>query len=198
MSIAHGPTSRMNLQGTRNAGAFARLGLVWQTLWNRFLRFVSGNCPFGGGTMTPGRRQLRKRWHIASVVVVGALALSSAIAQPPSGSTRSPGADALDIGDCPMSAKDLPPEKDFTCHCSGQLYEGYDGQVWGTYIYGNTSNICNAAIHAGVIQKGKPGQVSIHFVPIPPVLRGTTQNGVKTLIFPRPPQNPPFQLGPGE
>ncbi len=119
-----------------------------------------------------------------------------------------PGANALDIGDCPETAVDLPPENDFSCGCSGQLLTPstwiYDpslhisrkGQIWGTYIYGYESHICNAAVHAGVIHKGKPGRILIHFVPPPPVLRGTTSNEVTTNFLPKPPTHPPFQLAP--
>jgi hypothetical protein len=108
-----------------------------------------------------------------------------------------PGSDALDIGDCPRTAEELPPEKDFTCTCPGIIDTSYGGRVWGTYIYSNDSNVCNAAIHSGVVRKGQPAQILIHFVPPPPVLRGTTHNEITTIILPHPPAHPPFQLAAG-
>jgi LCCL domain len=53
---------------------------------------------------------------------------------------------------CPRSLvinRHLPTP--FTCACSGEAARSSDGAVWGTDVYTDDSDLCRAALHAGVI-----------------------------------------------
>jgi hypothetical protein len=81
--------------------------------------------------------------------------------------------------------------KTYVCSCGKDISYG---DIYGTGVYSSNSNICTAALHAGVLKKGVPGQVEFEPTASPPVFRGTTQNGIKSLVIPHPYNNP---FGPG-
>jgi len=53
-----------------------------------------------------------------------------------------------------------------------------DGRVFGTGIYTTSSDLATAAVHAGVLQAGKKGTVTVTIVTSPETFKGTTANGV--------------------
>jgi hypothetical protein len=53
-------------------------------------------------------------------------------------------------------------------------------EVWGTDIYSSDSPICIAAIHAGVLQAGRPGLVTIVVASGADTFTGSARNGVTT------------------
>jgi|GEM_PF-676755 len=61
------------------------------------------------------------------------------------------------------------------CFCSS----GGSGPVWGTNLYTDDSNICTAAVHAGVISTSG-GMVVVEIQPGQSTYVGTTRNGVTT------------------
>ncbi|WP_256569116.1 M57 family metalloprotease [Myxococcus qinghaiensis] len=61
------------------------------------------------------------------------------------------------------------------CTCSS----GGSGPVWGTNLYTDDSNICTAAVHAGVISTSG-GTVVVEIQPGQSTYVGTTRNGVTT------------------
>lgn len=69
------------------------------------------------------------------------------------------------------------------------------GAIYGSGIYTNNSNICIAAIHAGVLRKGANGPVILQIVSSPPVFRGKTQSGIKSEVWPKPTASA-FQFAP--
>ncbi|NTX51524.1 protease B [Myxococcus sp. CA051A] len=84
------------------------------------------------------------------------------------------------------------------CTCS----PGASGTVWGTNLYTDDSNICTAAVHAGVISTSG-GTVVVEIQPGQSTYVGTTRNGVTTnsygawagsfrLIGAQVPQTPPI------
>ncbi|NVJ21598.1 protease B [Myxococcus sp. AM011] len=84
------------------------------------------------------------------------------------------------------------------CTCSS----GGSGPVWGTNLYTDDSNICTAAVHAGVISTSG-GTVVVEIQPGQSTYVGTTRNGVTTnsygawagsfrLIGAQTPQPPPI------
>lgn len=54
------------------------------------------------------------------------------------------------------------------------------GVVWGTDIYTDDSSICQAAAHAGVIERASGGPVTIEILPGEASYRGSFRNGIKT------------------
>ena len=70
----------------------------------------------------------------------------------------------------PESAESL------TCSCPAGFQQS---SVWGSGPYTADSNICTAALHAGVIGP-EGGRVVVQRVPAPSVYRGTTSTGVTT------------------
>ncbi|MCL2002612.1 MAG: LCCL domain-containing protein [Oscillospiraceae bacterium] len=57
------------------------------------------------------------------------------------------------------------------------------GQVWGSDIYTDDSNIAMAAVHAGVLKDGEAGTVTIRILPGQDSYEGTTRNGVRTASY---------------
>ena len=53
-----------------------------------------------------------------------------------------------------------------------------DGRVFGTGIYTTSSDLATAAVHAGVLQAGKKGTVTVSIVTSPETFTGSTANGV--------------------
>nr|WP_233261817.1 LCCL domain-containing protein [Vitiosangium sp. GDMCC 1.1324] len=64
------------------------------------------------------------------------------------------------------------------CTCSS----GGGGSVWGTNLYTDDSNICTAAVHAGVISTSG-GMVVLEIQPAQSTFIGTTRNGVTTSSY---------------
>ena len=56
-------------------------------------------------------------------------------------------------------------------------------EVWGTDIYSSDSPICIAAIHAGVLQAGRPGLVTILVASGADAFTGSARNGVTTKSY---------------
>ncbi|MCY1023921.1 LCCL domain-containing protein [Pyxidicoccus sp. MSG2] len=64
------------------------------------------------------------------------------------------------------------------CTCSS----GGGGPVWGTNLYTDDSNICTAAVHAGVMTPSG-GAVVLEVQPAQSTFIGTTRNGVTTSSY---------------
>src|SRR5690242_14875387 len=88
-----------------------------------------------------------------------------------------PAAPALaEPGQCatfPDSAESL------TCSCPSGFVQS---SVWGSGPYTADSDVCTAALHAGVIGL-EGGRVTVNRVPAPSVYRGTQSNGVTSNDF---------------
>lgn len=65
-------------------------------------------------------------------------------------------------------------------NCSGG---GTIGSVWGTGTYTADSSICSAAVHAGLIDQAKGGEVTIEVVAGIATYEGSTANGVTTSSY---------------
>ena len=68
----------------------------------------------------------------------------------------------------------------FTCPPA----DGRSGNVWGTDVYTDDSSICEAAVHAGVIQREKGGVVHYERLGAQPSFRGSERNGVSSSSYP--------------
>lgn len=73
--------------------------------------------------------------------------------------------------------------KRFTVVCPAS--DGTRATVYGTDIYTADSPVCAAAIHAGVLQPGRAGAVSIDIGSGAKVFEGSTRNGVTTRSYGR-------------
>lgn len=71
----------------------------------------------------------------------------------------------------------------FTVVCPAS--DGTRATVYGTDIYTADSPVCAAAIHAGVLQPGRAGAVSIDIGSGAKVFEGSTRNGVTTRSYGR-------------
>lgn len=67
-----------------------------------------------------------------------------------------------------------------TCYCTAEATRG--GSVWGSDIYTDDSNICRAAVHAGVIGSDG-GTVTIRSMGAHDSYSSTTRNGVTTTSY---------------
>ncbi len=94
-----------------------------------------------------------------------------------------PASAPLDLGDCPDTPAGFQEDAIYTCTCPAKPEQG---TIYGTDIYTNDSNICVAAAHAGLLRSGSAGQVVLKMVASPPVFKGRTQNGIKSLVWPKP------------
>lgn len=65
-------------------------------------------------------------------------------------------------------------------NCSGG---GTIGSVWGTGTYTADSSICSAAVHAGLIDQAKGGEVTIEVVAGTATYEGSTAHGVTTSSY---------------
>lgn len=76
---------------------------------------------------------------------------------------------------------DLPDEIEldtpYDVTCAADCTEGV---VWGTGVYTDDSNLCQAAIHAGVIEAGEGGVVEVIFTEGRDSYMGSEQNGVSS------------------
>jgi LCCL domain len=105
---------------------------------------------------------------------------------------------ALDIGDCPDIAGGFEIGKTYACACPPSASaDAPAGSVYGTLVYAYDSNICAAAVHAGVLKAATSGRVSVEMVDSPPVFKGTTQNGVKSEVWATP-STAAFQFQPSK
>ena len=94
---------------------------------------------------------------------------------------------ALDIGDCPDIAGGFEIGKTYACACPPSASaDSPAGAVYGSLVYAYDSNICAAAVHAGVLKTATAGRVSIQMIDSPPAFKGTTRNGVKSEVWPTP------------
>lgn len=79
---------------------------------------------------------------------------------------------------CPDNARQLRgSEESLTCSCSATATQA--GTVWGTETYTDDSGICQAAVHAGVID-ASGGDVTINLVDGLESYSGSEANGVET------------------
>ncbi len=101
-------------------------------------------------------------------------------------------ASVLDLGDCPDTPSGFEQGNTYACMCPSSPPAA---TIYGTAVYSNDSNICVAAIHAGVLRKGVNGQVVLQVVSSPPVFRGKTQSGIKSEAWPKPTASA-FQFSP--
>jgi hypothetical protein len=87
----------------------------------------------------------------------------------------------VDLNQCPASFEAYRGRTDaFTCVCTAaQMAEG---NVWGTDVYTDDSNICRAAAHAGAV-RGTGGSVTLRGVPPRQSYAGSTRNGVVSQNF---------------
>ena len=69
-------------------------------------------------------------------------------------------------------------EQTFNCTCPANVATNVE--VWGNGMYTDDSNICAAAVHAGVITKAGGGAVSYTIKPGRDAYHGSTENGVNT------------------
>lgn len=68
----------------------------------------------------------------------------------------------------------------FTCPPAA----GRSGNVWGTDVYTDDSSICEAAVHAGLIQREEGGVVHYERLGEQPSFRGSLRNGVSSSSYP--------------
>ena len=90
--------------------------------------------------------------------------------------TSSSGAPEL----CPRSLvinRNLPTP--FTCTCSGEAARSTSGAVWGTDVYTDDSDLCRAALHAGVIG-ADGGAITVGRSEGRSLYIGSSRNGVAT------------------
>jgi hypothetical protein len=115
-------------------------------------------------------------------------------ASPAADTPAAPAAEAsvLDLGDCPDTPSGFEQGNTYACMCPSNPPPA---TIYGTAVYSNDSNICVAAIHAGVLRKGVNGQVVLQVVSSPPVFRGKTQSGIKSEVWPKPTASA-FQFSP--
>jgi hypothetical protein len=107
-----------------------------------------------------------------SLTVIAAGLLAACLAQPARAAEQEQGLA------CPVDARDMRGPVD--CICPPPSIAG--AMVWGTDIYSDDSNICAAAVHAGIIGLGGG---AIRVVPRDgiPAFSGSTRNGVSTLDY---------------
>lgn len=70
----------------------------------------------------------------------------------------------------------------FCCPGGGKPYPGY-----GSGVYTDDSNVCTAAVHAGVISAEVGGNVTIEIRPGQATYQGSSRNGIATRSFGRSP-----------
>lgn len=89
-------------------------------------------------------------------------------------------AQATDIGDCPSQTLGLDKGKIYACACPAVEKAG---KISGSQIYTWKSDVCTAAVHAGVIKAKGGGSVMLRIVDSPDMFKGTTQNGITSGLF---------------
>ena len=81
---------------------------------------------------------------------------------------------------CTNHAKDLPGltgTAEVTCLCAADAGKG---SLWGSGTYTTDSDICKAAVHAGLIKTGTGGKVTVQSAPGCSAYEGTEANGIKS------------------
>ena len=80
---------------------------------------------------------------------------------------------------CPRNARQYRGQSaPVTCECSAELAGG-EGTAWGSGPYTDDSNICRAAVHAGIIP-ADGGEVTFRMLPGQASYEGSTSNNVRT------------------
>lgn len=110
---------------------------------------------------------------------------SATPAQPAAPRVTAPAAPpALDLGDCPDNASSFELGKTYVCSCPPSAADGSAaGAVYGSLVYANDSNICSAAVHAGVLKSTAAGRVLVQMTDSPPVFKSATRNGIKSEVW---------------
>ena len=118
-------------------------------------------------------------------VTISAVAVVFLTGSPPLAAAQSAPTitEALDLGDCPDTAAGLEIGKGYACTCTSNAEQGV---IYGTILYSNDSYICTAAIHTGLIANDMAGKIIVQVIESPTVFRGTTQNGIKSTVWPKP------------
>lgn len=94
---------------------------------------------------------------------------------------------ALAAGAPPASAQEACPadfsrsDAPLTCACE----EWRPGRIWGTDVYTNDSHICTAAVHAGLIDPGEGGVVTLEPRPGQDAYAGSERHGVRSRRYGR-------------
>ena len=87
------------------------------------------------------------------------------------------------IAECPSNLNNHHGVQPLQCWCEATT----QGDVAGTDVYTSNSDICAAAIHAGVLPPGTPGAIVLEPRPSEVEYRGSTRNGitsVDSIFFP--------------
>lgn len=94
------------------------------------------------------------------------------------GGSESAGAGDV-LAPCPTNAITLRGGRStMTCDCSAQAIQA--GSVWGSGPYTDDSNICRAAVHAGVATPQAGGEVRLSILPGQSAYQGSTMNGISS------------------
>jgi len=97
--------------------------------------------------------------------------------------TARPAGEAIDWSYAPLNLRGrIGQQFNFYCPAGGKPYPGY-----GSSIYTDDSNVCTAAVHAGVIKADIGGNVTIEIRPGQASYQGTTRNGITTRSYGRTP-----------
>ena len=80
---------------------------------------------------------------------------------------------------CEQAARDVKGDEATAWYMTCPACEDLSGNVWGTDLYTDDSNICASAVHAGAIKK-TGGLVLVTWVPGQPTYIGSTRNGIDT------------------
>ena len=106
-------------------------------------------------------------------------------ASAPMATATAPPPPALDVGDCPDVPNGFETGKNYACGCpASPMPDAALGAtpIYGTLVYSDESNLCMAAMHAGVLKPNTATRIVVQMVASPAVFRGTTQNGVKSQV----------------
>lgn len=92
----------------------------------------------------------------------------------------SPGGAYVDtqVKACPATATQISGT--LTCHCAPSRFSS--GGVWGTGVYTYDSNLCNAALHAGVVGRAG-GSVTVRSLPGQQSYASSTSNGISSQSY---------------
>ncbi len=109
-----------------------------------------------------------------------------AAAAPAAGAASVASPPALDLGDCPDVADAFELGKTYSCACPESALPDISAgsaPIYGALVYTGDSNICIAALHAGVLKPNLAARIAVVMVDSPAVFKGTTQNGVKSQVY---------------
>jgi outer membrane protein OmpA-like peptidoglycan-associated protein len=96
------------------------------------------------------------------------------------GSFRFQGTELPEHSPCPSSLRNRDAVTDLTCSCDATA--AATGDIWGSGVYTADSDICRAALHAGVITVSG-GTVSLRAEAGRPGYRGSFRNGVTSRAY---------------